>query len=168
MYKILKNCILFSSITTLSNLLQSRLSPPYISLTSCGMQVAALALVPQGWVKPSTRRVLALLAVSCSGKQSTAAGTEQDLEVIDGLLVFHCFGVSFLFSAQLFFPCCHLSSKFVCPIFPFRPIFFLLLTFSSQAFSAFQLLPAIQPSVLWHLCSHHSFFNGECPKITWK
>lgn len=69
----------FSSITALSNLMQSRLSPPCISLTSCGMQVAALALVPQGWVKPSTHRVL---AVSCGRRQSMTARTEQDLEVI--------------------------------------------------------------------------------------
>lgn len=110
--------------------------------------------VPRDSVKLSGGSVLAGNLMWKAG--IVVGATEQDLEVVDGLIVlkrsqFFFFPVSFL---NLSAPFSHsnLSSLF-------------LFTLSNQALSAFQLLSATQPSALWHLCNHHSLFSGKYPKI---
>lgn len=134
------NCIPFSFITVTSTLLKSVCLPsaPPFSFGILWNAGCCFGLrVPRDSVKLSGGSVLAGNLMWKAG--IVVGATEQDLEVVDGLIVLKC-------SQFFYFPVSFLNLS--APFSHSNPSSLFLFTLSNQALSAFQLLSATQP-----LCS---------------
>lgn len=129
-------------------------------------EIAGVATyLPRDRVKPSRGGMIAGNFMWKAG--TTVGATEQDLK-IDDALSFSVLVPLVLLSPTIFFflPCCHLLSKFIWPIFPFKspPLFFFSPILSNLSLC---LSASICHSTMWSLTSLQSplpFWGVDIPK----